>query len=142
MAVAMIFYPIEFKGWRLKVWPGQPFGLFGWTGIVPCKAQVLATRMVRMMTTSLIDVDQVECTLKLLLWGKRIENKKKHCGIELDFEGKRKIPKDRGEEACAGIKFSLCCSCPLLIFLLVFWFLKRCFNASILISLRNCWCLG
>lgn len=59
LAVAMIFYPLEFKGWNLKVWPGQPLGLFGWTGIVPCKADVLATRLVRMVTGSLIDVDQV-----------------------------------------------------------------------------------
>jgi hypothetical protein len=55
----MIFYPMEFRGWKLKVWAGQPLGLIGWTGIVPCKAHVLATRMVRMMAGSLIDVDQV-----------------------------------------------------------------------------------
>ena len=31
----------------------------GWTGIVPLKAEKMATRMVQMMTGSLIDVDQV-----------------------------------------------------------------------------------
>lgn len=34
-------------------------GVAGWTGIVPAKARPMATRMVRMVTTSLIDVNQV-----------------------------------------------------------------------------------
>ena len=29
LAVKMIFYPMEFVGWKLKTWPGQPLGLVG-----------------------------------------------------------------------------------------------------------------
>ena len=49
----------RFIGLKIKTWPEQPFGLVGWTGIVPVKAAPMATRMVRMVTTSLIDVKQV-----------------------------------------------------------------------------------
>jgi len=59
LAVKMIFYPLNFWGLKLKTWPDTPLGLVGWTGIVPAKARPMATRMVRMVTSSLIDVSQV-----------------------------------------------------------------------------------
>lgn len=42
LALKMTFYPIEFWGWRIWQPEGQPFGLFGWQGIVPAKAPELA----------------------------------------------------------------------------------------------------
>ena len=41
LAVWMTFNPTEF--WPLKLWQpeGQPFGLFGWQGIIPAKAVVM-----------------------------------------------------------------------------------------------------
>ncbi len=30
VAVDMIFWPVEFAGLRLRTWPNQPLGLFGW----------------------------------------------------------------------------------------------------------------
>jgi len=49
LAVKMIFYPINFVGLKFRTWPEQPFGLIGWTGIVPVKAASMASRMVRMV---------------------------------------------------------------------------------------------
>ena len=59
LAVVMIFYPLNFWGLKIRTWPETPVGLIGWTGIVPVKARTMAQRMVRMVTTSLIDVTQV-----------------------------------------------------------------------------------
>ncbi|GAB5360411.1 hypothetical protein AAMO2058_000625600 [Amorphochlora amoebiformis] len=59
LAVQMIFYPIEWKGWALQRWTDQPFGLFGWQGIVPAKAGAMSERMVDMVTTKLLCVPEV-----------------------------------------------------------------------------------
>jgi len=59
LAVQMIFYPIDFWGFSLKRWPGVPLGLFGWQGIVPTKADVMAARIVDMVTEKLVDVPSV-----------------------------------------------------------------------------------
>lgn len=59
LAVQMIFYPLNFWGLKIKTWPETPLGLIGWTGIVPAKARTMAQRMVRMVTSSLIDVREV-----------------------------------------------------------------------------------
>lgn len=55
----MIFHPLVWRGIPLRVIDGQPLGLFGWQGIVPAKAGVMAERMVDMVTTQLVDVEQV-----------------------------------------------------------------------------------
>lgn len=59
LAVEMIFHPLVWRGIPLRVIDGQPLGLFGWQGIVPAKAGVMAERMVDMVTTQLVDVEQV-----------------------------------------------------------------------------------
>jgi uncharacterized membrane protein YheB (UPF0754 family) len=59
LAVKMIFYPVNFVGLKIRTWPEQPFGLIGWTGIVPVKAASMASRMVRMVTSTLLDVNVV-----------------------------------------------------------------------------------
>lgn len=65
LAVEMIFHPLVWRGIPLRVIEGQPLGLFGWQGIVPAKAGVMAERMVDMVTTQLVDVEEV-CDLRLL----------------------------------------------------------------------------
>ena len=55
VAVEMIFYPIEYFGVALRRWVNQPLGVVGWQGIVPCKAGVMAERLVDMITTRLLD---------------------------------------------------------------------------------------
>ena len=59
IAVDMIFKPVEFAGLRLKTWPNEPLGLFGWQGIVPAKAAVMAERLTDMVTTKLLNVRHV-----------------------------------------------------------------------------------
>ena len=59
VAVEMIFYPIEYFGVALRRWVNQPLGVVGWQGIVPCKAGVMAERLVDMITTRLLDVQTV-----------------------------------------------------------------------------------
>lgn len=60
----MIFHPLVWRGIPLKVIEGEPLGLIGWQGIVPAKAGVMAERMVDMVTTQLVDVEEV-CRLPL-----------------------------------------------------------------------------
>lgn len=55
----MIFHPLVWRGIPLRVIPGEPLGLIGWQGIVPAKAGVMAERMVDMVTTQLVDVQEV-----------------------------------------------------------------------------------
>lgn len=59
LAVEMIFHPLVWRGIPLKIIEGQPLGLIGWQGIVPAKAGVMAERMVDMVTTQLVDVEEV-----------------------------------------------------------------------------------
>jgi len=53
LALKMTFYPYNFIGLK---WKGRK--IFGWQGIVPSKAVVLASRSVDMITTKLIDVGE------------------------------------------------------------------------------------
>jgi len=59
VALKMTFYPIEFFGW--KVWQPveSPMGLFGWQGIIPCKAGKMAGICAKLMTEKLINVTEV-----------------------------------------------------------------------------------
>ena len=59
LAVDMIFYPLQWTGIPLLRFPGNPFGLIGWQGIVPAKAAIMSGRIVDMVTTRLIDVPSV-----------------------------------------------------------------------------------
>jgi hypothetical protein len=55
----MIFYPIEFRG--IPIWrrDEMPLGLIGWQGIVPCKTRVMSETMVNMVTTQLLNIEEV-----------------------------------------------------------------------------------
>ncbi|QDZ21922.1 hypothetical protein A3770_06p44400 [Chloropicon primus] len=55
----MTFYPLDFKGFKVWQPEGQPFGFFGWQGIIPAKAGKMAEIMVELMTTKLLDVREV-----------------------------------------------------------------------------------
>lgn len=70
----MIFHPLVWRGIPLRVVEGQPLGLLGWQGIVPAKAGVMAERMVDMVTTQLVDVDEVRLSRLRLFPGKFVES--------------------------------------------------------------------
>ena len=53
------FYPLEFWGIPLIVFEGQPFGICGWQGIIPAKAEKMASKAVDLMTTKLLCVQDV-----------------------------------------------------------------------------------
>lgn len=59
LALHMTFYPIEFVGidvWRFKE---EPFGLFGWQGIVPSKARKMANICFELFTTKLFSIQEI-----------------------------------------------------------------------------------
>lgn len=59
LALKMTFYPLEF--WPVKVWQPQdePFGLFGWQGIIPAKAATMAGDFCEVLTTKLFSVEEI-----------------------------------------------------------------------------------
>jgi hypothetical protein len=68
LAVQMLFYPVDFLGVSLKRYVVdsvyscdvlQPLGILGWQGVVPAKAAKMGFAMVNMVTTKLIDVQEV-----------------------------------------------------------------------------------
>ena len=59
LAVQMIFYPIQFRGIPLWRKDEVPLGLIGWQGIVPCKTRAMSDTMVNMVTTQLLNVEEV-----------------------------------------------------------------------------------
>jgi hypothetical protein len=58
MGVKMLFYPIEYFGVNLKRWDDTPYGLFGWQGVVPTKTEIMAKRLVNIVTTKLLSLDE------------------------------------------------------------------------------------
>jgi len=59
LGVMMLFYPIEWKGIPIYRWDQQPFGLFGWQGIVPARRVVMATRIVDVTITKLLKISEI-----------------------------------------------------------------------------------
>ena len=59
IGIKMLFYPINWRGIPLVVWPEQPFGLFGWQGIVPAQRLKMATTMVDVTITKLISIPEI-----------------------------------------------------------------------------------
>lgn len=59
LAVIMTFQPLEF--WPLKVYQqaGQPWGLFGWQGIIPAKAVEMTEILCEVFMDKVIDMDEV-----------------------------------------------------------------------------------
>ena len=64
VGVKMIFYPIIWTGIPLYRLPNQPFGIFGWQGIIPAKRTAMATKLVDVTISKLLKVSEVFQTLK------------------------------------------------------------------------------
>jgi len=58
MGVKMLFYPVEYQGLELKRWEKTPYGLFGWQGVVPTKTDLMAKRLVSIITEKLLSLDE------------------------------------------------------------------------------------
>lgn len=73
VALKMTFFPLEFAG--LKIWQpqGQPFGFFGWQGIIPAKAGKMAGIMTDLMLEKLISTQEVFNRLDPVRFGQVIE---------------------------------------------------------------------
>ena len=50
IGVKMLFYPIDYHGLNLKRWEMTPYGLFGWQGVVPTKTDLMAKRLVSIVS--------------------------------------------------------------------------------------------
>jgi len=59
LALEMTFRPLEFLGLELCRLKGQPWGLFGWQGIIPTKAEKMASVCFDLMTTKLINIQDI-----------------------------------------------------------------------------------
>jgi uncharacterized membrane protein YheB (UPF0754 family) len=58
MGVKMLFYPVDYVGLELKRWEKTPYGLFGWQGVVPTKTDLMAKRLVNIITEKLLSLDE------------------------------------------------------------------------------------
>lgn len=59
LALQMTFAPMEFFGCELFRIKGQPWGLFGWQGIIPTKATKMASICFDLMSKRLIDTKDI-----------------------------------------------------------------------------------
>lgn len=59
LALEMTFRPIEFFGPELFRIKNQPWGLFGWQGIIPTKAEKMASVCFDLMTTKLLNLKEI-----------------------------------------------------------------------------------
>mmetsp|Transcript_11200 Transcript_11200/g.18553 ORF Transcript_11200/g.18553 Transcript_11200/m.18553 type:complete len:415 (-) Transcript_11200:242-1486(-) len=59
IALEMTFGPLEFFGIQLFRLKDQPWGLFGWQGIIPTKAEKMATICFDLMTTRLFNIQEI-----------------------------------------------------------------------------------
>lgn len=59
LALQMTFYPLEFWGIKLFRIETEPWGLFGWQGIIPTKARKMSEITFDLMTTKLFNIKQV-----------------------------------------------------------------------------------
>ena len=73
VALKMTFYPLEFVGPRIYQPEGQPFGFFGWQGIIPAKAGKMAAIMTDLMLEKLVTTEEVFARLDPVRLGQVIE---------------------------------------------------------------------
>lgn len=59
LALEMTFYPLEFWGIPLFRLKDEPWGLFGWQGIIPTKAEKMASISFDLFTTKLFSVRDI-----------------------------------------------------------------------------------
>jgi uncharacterized membrane protein YheB (UPF0754 family) len=58
MGVKMLFYPIEYFGLDWQRWKNTPYGLFGWQGVVPTKTEIMAHRLLKIITERLLSLEE------------------------------------------------------------------------------------
>mmetsp|Transcript_1397 Transcript_1397/g.1890 ORF Transcript_1397/g.1890 Transcript_1397/m.1890 type:complete len:413 (+) Transcript_1397:229-1467(+) len=56
LALQMTFSPLEFWGIELWRYKDEPWGFFGWQGIIPSKAEKMATVAFELLTAKLFDI--------------------------------------------------------------------------------------
>lgn len=56
--VKMLFYPIEYKGIDLYRAKDTPYGIIGWQGVVPTKTEMMAGRLVTVVTSRLLSLEE------------------------------------------------------------------------------------
>lgn len=59
LALQMTFYPLEFWGIKLFRIPTEPWGIFGWQGIIPTKAEKMASITFELMTKKLFNIHEI-----------------------------------------------------------------------------------
>jgi len=59
LGIVLLFDPVEYVGLDLKRWPNTPYGIIGWQGIVPTKTEIMAKRLVNIVTTKLLPLEEV-----------------------------------------------------------------------------------
>ena len=59
LALQMTFLPIEFWGIKLFRLKDEPWGIIGWQGIIPTKAEKMAGLTFDLMTTRLFDIKEI-----------------------------------------------------------------------------------
>jgi uncharacterized membrane protein YheB (UPF0754 family) len=59
LAVVMTFQPLEFWPWKLYQQQGQPWGMFGWQGIIPSKAVEMTEILCDVFMTKVLNVNDV-----------------------------------------------------------------------------------
>ena len=59
VAVWMTFHPTEFAPARVWQPEGQPFGLFGWQGIIPAKAVSMTQLLCDVFMDKVLDIDAI-----------------------------------------------------------------------------------
>ena len=59
LALIMTFHPIEYTGLNLYRIRNQPWGFFGWQGIIPTKAEKMASVCFELMTTKLLNLQEI-----------------------------------------------------------------------------------
>jgi uncharacterized membrane protein YheB (UPF0754 family) len=59
MGVYMLFYPIDYVGTEwYRASPFTPYGVLGWQGVVPCKTEKMASRLVDIVTKRLLTIEE------------------------------------------------------------------------------------
>lgn len=59
LALQMTFYPLEYIGLNIFRPKSSPMGIIGWQGIIPTKAEKMASRSVDLMTTKLLNIKEI-----------------------------------------------------------------------------------
>jgi len=74
VALEMTFRPVEFFGIELFRLKGEPWGLFGWQGIIPTKAEKMASICFDLMTTRLFNIKEIFLRLDPVRFSEEMED--------------------------------------------------------------------